>query len=85
LTSGPVANYLAASPLTSNSNSSNATESESSRNEESNLDYTSDSASLSDYFFAANSSTVSIYGIDTYESEEESESEVNIHDAIFMV
>ncbi|MFZ4611849.1 MAG: proprotein convertase P-domain-containing protein, partial [Gemmataceae bacterium] len=85
LTSGPVANYLAASPLTSNSNSSNATESESSRNEESNLDYTSDSASLSDYFFAANSSTVSFYGIDTYESEEESESEVNIHDAIFMV
>jgi subtilisin family serine protease/subtilisin-like proprotein convertase family protein len=85
LTSGSVASYLVGSPLTSNSNSSNATESESSRNEESNLDYTSNSSSLSDYFFAANSSTVSFYGIDTYESEEESESEVNIHDAIFMV
>ena len=85
LTNGSVANYLVGSPLTSNSNSSNATESESSRSEGSNLDYTSDSASLSDYFFAANSSTVSFYGIDTYESEEESESEVNIHDAIFMV
>ena len=85
LTTGSVANYLASSPLTSNSNSSNATESESLRNEESNQDYTSDSSSLSDYFFAANSSTVSFYGIDTYESEEESESEVNIHDAIFMV
>ena len=85
LTTGSVANYLAASPFTNNSNSSNATESESSRNEGSNQDYTSDSANLSDYFFAANSSTVSFYGIDTYESEEESESEVNIHDAIFMV
>jgi len=85
LTNNSVANYLAASPFTNNSNSSNATESESSRNEESNLDYTSESASLSDYFFAANSSTVSFYGIDTYESEEESESELNIHDAIFMV
>jgi subtilisin family serine protease len=83
LTNGSVANYLVGSPLTSYSNSSNATES--SRNEESNQDYTSDSANLSDYFFAANSSTVSFYGIDTYESEEESESEVNIHDAIFMV
>jgi subtilisin-like proprotein convertase family protein len=85
LTTGSVANYLAASPFTNNSNSSNATESESSRNEGSNQDYTSDSANLSDYFFAANSSTISFYGIDTYESEEESESEVNIHDAIFMV
>ena len=85
LTTGSVANYLAASPFTNNSNSSNATESESSRNEGSNQDYTSDSANLSDYFFAANSSTVSFYGINTYESEEESESEVNIHDAIFMV
>ena len=85
LTTGSVANYLAASPFTNNSNSSNATESESSRNEGSNQDYTSDSANLSEYFFAANSSTVSFYGIDTYESEEESESEVNIHDAIFMV
>jgi len=85
LTTNSVANYLATSPFTNNSNSSNATESESSRNEESNQDYTSDSASLSDYFFAANSSTVSFYGIDTYESEEESESELNIHDAIFMV
>ncbi|MCY2941986.1 MAG: S8 family serine peptidase, partial [Planctomycetota bacterium] len=85
LATGSVANYLAASPFTNNFNSSNATESESSRSEGSNQDYTSDSANLSDYFFAANSSTVSFYGIDTYESEEESESEVNIHDAIFMV
>ncbi len=85
LTTGSVANYLASSPLTTNSNSSNTLDSKSSRNEGSNQDYTSDSANLSDYFFAANSSTVSFYGIDTYESEEESESEVNIHDAIFMV
>jgi subtilisin-like proprotein convertase family protein len=85
LTTGSVANYLASSPLTTNSNSSNTLDSKSSRNEGSNQDYTSESANLSDYFFAANSSTVSFYGIDTYESEEESESEVNIHDAIFMV
>ncbi len=85
LTTGSVANYLAGSPLTSNSTLSNAHESESSRNEESIEDYTSDSANLSDYFFAANSSTVSFYGIDTHESEEESEAEINIHDAIFMV
>ena len=85
LTTGSVANYLASSPLTTNSNSSNTLDSKSSRNEGSNQDYTSDSANLSDYFFAANSSTVSFYGIDTYESEEESESEIDIHDAIFMV
>lgn len=86
LTNGSVAqSYLATSPLTNNSNSSNTLDSKSSRNEGSNQDYTSESANLSDYFFAANSSAVSFYGIDTYESEEESESEVNIHDAIFMV
>jgi subtilisin-like proprotein convertase family protein len=86
LTNGSVAqSYLATSPLTNNSNSSNTLDSKSSRNEGSNQDYTSESANLSDYFFATNSSTVSFYGIDTYESEEESESEVNIHDAIFMV
>lgn len=86
LTNGSVAqSYFASSSLTSNSNPSNILESESSTNEGSIQDYTSDSANLSDYFFAANSSTVSFYGIDTYESEEESESEVNIHDAIFMV
>ncbi|NBT63591.1 MAG: hypothetical protein EBT02_17700, partial [Planctomycetia bacterium] len=74
LTNGSVAqSYLATSPLTNNSNSSNTLDSKSSRNEGSNQDYTSESANLSDYFFAANSSTVSFYGIDTYESEEESD------------
>ncbi len=86
LTNGSVAqSYLATSPLTNNSNPSNTLDSQSSRNEESNQDYTTDSVSLSDYFFSANSSTVSFYGIDTYESEEEDETELAIHDAIFMV
>ena len=86
LTNGSVAqSYFSSSSLTSNANPSNVLEPESSTNEGSIQDYTSDSANLSDYFFAANSSTVSFYGIDTYESEEENESEIDIHDAIFMV
>lgn len=86
LTNSSVAqSYFAPSSPTNNSNASNNFEFESEYDERTSQDYTSDSANLSDYFFSSNNSTVGFYGIENYEAEEDTQSDLELHDAIFMV
>jgi subtilisin-like proprotein convertase family protein len=78
--------FLDSNSQESSTNNSNRSTADSVENSDGSIGYSSDSVNLSDYFFSANNSTVSFYGVERLESEvEEDDAEINIHDAVFIL